>query len=306
MKTNIKTKVLLLVLLMAGGAAKAQSYESYFGVDSTRLNVYAVCTDYAPTFLLTFNKADTVSINGNIYQKGNDNTGSSYWSGGDSTPFYFREDTVMGRLYRYHLNPYFDIDKEVLLCDMSLMEGDTFTIYDEWGTTPVVVDSVFFGNDKKGKIIHLSEGDGYYNLTFYEGIWPAYNPIGIIENACPPGTYNMLCEYKDGEQVFVNPDPDYDNTCYIDDIFSVQEQNQNQIEVYPTLCSKNELINIETTDFVKDIQLFDVFGKEVSVVKNQTSENHWQMNVPNCVRGIYFVKIALKNGDYYEKIMVND
>ncbi len=107
-----------------------------------------------------------------------------------------------------------------------------------------------------------------------------------------------------GEQVFVNPDPDYNNTCYIDDVFSVQEQNQ--IEVYPTLCSKNELINIETPDFIKDIQLFDVFGREVSIVKNQTSENHWQMNVPNCVRGIYFIKITLKNGDYHEKITTND
>ena len=301
MKTNIKTKVLLLILLMAGGAAKAQGYESYFGVDSTRLNVFASCIDYTPTFLLTFNKADTVSINGNIYQKGDDNTGSSYWSGGYSTPFYFREDTVTGRLYRYYLN----LDKEVLLCDMSLMEGDTFTL-DESScfSWPFIVDSVFFENGKK--VIHLSN-EYHSNFTFYEGIWPIYDSsMGIMGGVNPDYDsciFYLLCEYKDGEQVFYNP---FFNTCYMDDDSSVQEQNQNPIEVYPTLCSKNELINIETSDFIKDIQLFDVFGREVSIVKNQTSENHWQMNVPNCVRGIYFVKIALKNGDYYEKIMVND
>ena len=35
---------------------------------------------------------------------------------------YFREDTVLGRLYRY----YFRLDTEVLFCDMSLRQGDTF------------------------------------------------------------------------------------------------------------------------------------------------------------------------------------
>ena len=73
-----------------------------------------------------------------------------------------REDTVLGRLYRY----YPELDTEVLLCDMSLHQGDTFRLpwlkvmhlpnwrdyyYHEWNY-PLVVDTVFY----EGGIKHIN------------------------------------------------------------------------------------------------------------------------------------------------------
>ena len=108
---KLKQKALLLLLLLAAGAAKAQGYQSYFAADSTRLNVYVIGIDLDLTTYLTINSTDSVVINGNTYLQGFLHgvfAGFFY----EEEEFYFREDTVTGRLYRYF--PL--LDEEVLLC----------------------------------------------------------------------------------------------------------------------------------------------------------------------------------------------
>ena len=60
---NFRLYTLLALLLMAGGVTmQAQEYESYFGTDSTRLNVLQYCIDWVTTGYMEINTADTVHV----------------------------------------------------------------------------------------------------------------------------------------------------------------------------------------------------------------------------------------------------
>ena len=296
-RNNLKQKALLLLLLLAAGAAKAQGYQSYFGADSTRLNVYTVCIDYDPTVYLVINSADTIHVNGQNYLQGiPQGVFADFFY---DEEFYFREDTITGRLYRYF--PL--LDEEVLLCDMSLEVGDTFTFSDMWGSHQAVVNDVTFENGRKVIRFENSSSFNIYMLTFYEGIFPTALPIGYFDyyyyTECD---FYLLCEYKDGEQVFDNPNFE---DCYIDNPLSIQEQGQNQIKVYPTNVRLIDAITVEAKESIKNIQLFDVIGREVRCFKHQIPNNQWKINIPNCNNGLYFIKVTLEKGFYYEKVIVN-
>ena len=294
---KLKRKLLIFLLLLAAGVVKAQGYQSYFGIDSTRLNVYVECIDFTPTFFLSINSSDATLMNGHVYLQGTPH--GKYGSYFEYEDFYFREDTITGKLYRY----FPILDEEVLLCDMSLMVGDTFSFSDQWGVHLAVVESISFESGRK--VIHFTNVYGFDDgLTFYEGIFPSYYPIGFSEDSNYGCDSFLLCEYKDGEQVFDNPEY---NSCYIDNVLSIQEQRRNPIKVYPTPIRAMDFITIETSEPIKSIQLFDIMGREVQIIKNQISYNQWQMNIPSCINGIYFIKTTLIKGDYYyEKVIVNN
>ncbi len=192
---------LLALLLMAGGVTmQAQEYESYFGTDSTRLNV--------------------LHVNGHDYLHA---TPRGFFF--ENAELYFREETSTGRLYRYF--PMID-EEEVLLCDMTLTVGDTFYHIDSWGMAhPCVVESVSFENGRKVIRFALPYLPWHDALTFRESIFPNNFPIGYLDYYDCEN--NLLCEYKDGEQVFENPEY---NTCYIDET-SVQEQYLQHVSLYP-------------------------------------------------------------------------
>ncbi|MBO4282892.1 MAG: hypothetical protein J5873_06855, partial [Bacteroidales bacterium] len=140
---------------------------------------------------------------------------------------YFREDTVLGRLYRY----YFRLDTEVLFCDMSLRQGDTFWLpfprvpitwdyylamdylYGEMGK-PMVVDTVFYLNGRKhirfaylnAKSLFCKRSGGisgiaecyHVPLAFIEGIGPTYG-VGNMNKSLPI----LLCVHKDDTLAFM-------------------------------------------------------------------------------------------------------
>ena len=115
-------KKLLFVLLMliaarvSGQNDSTYVYQSFFGKDSTRINIYDLhVIDALHTFVINISNSDTVNINGTSYYK--TNGGDYYYS-----DLYYREDRETGRLYQY-VEEY---DTEVLICDMSLNVGDTF------------------------------------------------------------------------------------------------------------------------------------------------------------------------------------
>ena len=90
MKTQRNIMMVIALLLATAGAVEAQSYQSYFGADSTRLNVYVYCIDFNPTIYLLINSADTVNINGHDYFQGfPQGEYSDYFYYED---FYFREE----------------------------------------------------------------------------------------------------------------------------------------------------------------------------------------------------------------------
>ena len=297
---HLKQKALLLLLLMAAGAAKAQGYQSYFAADSTRLNVYAIEIDFDPTIYLTINSTDSVVINGNTYLQGFPHgvfAGFFY----EEEEFYFREDTITGRLYRYF--PL--LDEEVLLCDMSLEVGDSFTFSDRWGSHQAVVNDVTFENGRK--VIHFENGS-YFNIDimeFYEGIFPPVLPIGYFDYYYYTGCdFYLLCEYKDGEQVFDNPN--FEGCFLFYAAVNENHEQENPTKVFPTSVRPNETVQLETTAPITEVALFDLFGRAVSAVVCQETPMRWNMTIQSRVSGVYVIKITTNKGTSYEKIIVNN
>ena len=272
---KIRLYTLVALLLMAGGVTmQAQEYESYFGADSTRLNVLQYCIDWVTTGYMEINTADTVHINGHDYVHAIPRGFFDYFE------LYLREETVTGRLYRYC--PVFD-EEEVLICDMSLTEGDTFEFTNTDGTFQVEVESVTFENGKK--VIHLTHNWLYRDLVFCEGVFPNYYPMGYMDYfECDNF---LLCAYKDGEQVFVNQEF---NDCYIDET-SVQEQDLQQVSLYPNPAKETVLI-----EGVKpaEVQLHNALGQLVNTV-----ENTHEINVAGLPQGVYLLRIRDEEGKVF-------
>ena len=273
---NIRLYTLLALLLMTGGVTmKAQEYESYFGADSTRLNVLQYCIDWVTTGYMEINTADTVHINGHDYLHA---TPRGFFF--ENAELYFREETSTGRLYRYF--PMID-EEEVLLCDMSLTVGDTFYQISNWGMAhPSVVESVSFENGRKVIRFALPVYPWHDALTFREGIFPNNFPIGYLDYFDCEN--NLLCEYKDGEQVFENPEY---NTCYIDET-SVQEQDLQHISLYPNPAKETVLIEGAKA---AEVQVYNVFGQLVKTVK----DSH-EINMAGLPQGVYLLRIADTEG----------
>ena len=273
---KIRLYTLVALLLMAGGVTmQAQEYESYFGADSTRLNVLQYCIDWVTTGYMEINTADTVHINGHDYLHA---TPRGFFF--ENAELYFREETATGRLYRYF--PMID-EEEVLLCDMSLTVGDTFYQISNWGMAhPSVVESVSFENGRKVIRFALPVYPWHDALTFREGIFPNNFPIGYLDYFDCEN--NLLCEYKDGEQVFENPEY---NTCYIDET-SVQEQDLQHISLYPNPAKETVLIEGAKA---AEVQVYNVFGQLVKTVK----DSH-EINMAGLPQGVYLLRIADTEG----------
>ena len=271
--TNTMAKVLFFLLLAVAGKAKAQDYQSFFAADSTRLNVYVECIDFLPTFYLTINSTDIVNINGHDYYQGFPH--GHYGSVFEYEEFYFREDVANGKLYRY--DPI--LGQDILLCDMSLAVNDLFYYTGIDGETYAIVYSITYEDGEK--VIHLT--DGFDSWIFHEGIFPSYLPIGTVMDC----ESFLLCEYKNGDQVFVNPEF---NSCYIDET-SVEEQNQQQEQVflYPNPAKGN--VSIEGIE-AAEVMAYNGLGQVVKRVKGMN-----EVSLEGLPEGVYMLRIMDADGE---------
>ncbi|MBO6026356.1 MAG: T9SS type A sorting domain-containing protein [Bacteroidales bacterium] len=291
--------VFLLLLLATAGKAKAQGYQSYFGADSTTLNVYIRLTDFDQTVFFTINSTDTISINNYTYLQGiltGDNAGVFSGVFGESD-FYFREDRDLGRLYRYIPS----IDEELLLSDMSLMVGDTFSFPTQWGISQSVVNHITYENGRK--VICFANDIYYagYYMNFYEGVFPCTFPIGYYNNYRFSTMY-LLCADKDGEQVFDHP---YFESCYLH--YSSVNKNQEVLtKTYPTSAYFTEIIHVEISEPILNVVVYDLFGREVHVNRIEETPCHWNLKVQSGVSGVYIIKITTKKGISFEKVFIHN
>ena len=308
---NITKQVLLLLLMIIGGGSlKAQNdstyvYQSFFGNDSTRINIYdSHVIDAAWTFVASIYNSDTVNINGTSYYK--TNGGDYYYS-----DLYYREDIETGRLYQY-VEEY---DTEVLICDMSLNIGDTFhfqikedfdTIHYNpyWEPAIGVVTDVRYEDGKK--IIEFDEESSWFLgldtgvsvITFTEGEFPVVIPtVGLFQ-------YNeLLCQFKDGEHTYHNPS--YEE-CYYK-FTSVEEIESKSITIVPTIFSNNETISIESDYEIKDVKMLYMLGREINISINPMDDFTSQISLnQGCNSGIYLIIVKTEKEVYYEKVILRD
>lgn len=290
-------------------------YQSYFGNDSTNLNIYYVpcySADYFIVLTGVIYTSDTITINGKQY----------YYSEPQSLEciiqptFHFlfprldtlflREERETGRLYRYYRN-YFEMgETEKLISDMSLEVGDKFiypNYFDCLLEDTITVSNVFYNNGIK--TIEFWTDQTY--ITFKEGrfssmfpLWqePLFDDILWSESA---RRIELLCEYKDGHQVF-----GFNNECFPDPS-NIEQIDGYKMSLYPNIIKNSANITIEARENIKDILITDIFGKTYEIDKKTTDNNIWQISIcDNLAKGVYVVLIVTDNSIYYEKVLVVD
>ena len=301
-------KILFVLLMLIAARVSGQSdstyvYQSFFGNDSTRLNIYhSHIIDARLTFVTSIYNGDTVNINGTSYYK---TTG-----GYDYSDLYYREDRETGRLYQY-VEEY---DTEVLICDMSLNVGDTFHFPYEldyytdytYDWEPIIGTVIDVRYEDGKKIIEFNEEtswslgiDMMAPLTFTEGEFPIVVPTVRLHQ------YNeLLCQFKDGEQTYHNPN--YEE-CHYDEIISVEEIESNNLTITPTIFSSNETIYISSDSEIKDVKMIDMLGREINISINPTDDFTSQISLnQKCNSGIYLIIVETEKEVYYEKLVLRD
>ena len=315
---KITKQVLLMMLMIISSSLKAQNdstyiYQSFFGNDSTRINIYdSHVIDGAWTYVTSIYNSDTVNINGNLYYK---TSGDDYLY----SDIYYREDVETGRLYQYvERNDIYvgDLKVEVLVCDMSLNVGDTFQFPHEldyntndynsyWEPIIGIVTDVRYENGKK--IIEFDDQvfwhlgiDSGYPLTFTEGEFPNLIPTNGLWQ------YNeLLCQFKDGEQTYHNPDFE---ECYYKSC-SVEEIESKNVTITPTVFSSIETLSIKSDSgiSIKGAKMIDMLGRNVNVSIYLTDEFSCEMSLnQRCNSGIYLIIVETKKEIFYEKVVLRN
>lgn len=319
---------LTLLLIVIHFIAHSQSYSPFFSEHETKYSIthHVTCytDDYSPeniglccvTFDYEIKKSDTLIRNGKTY----------YFSTCDNMPvlpgfsgieegLLVREDTLSGKLYRYIPS----IEDEVLICDMSLNEGDTFQLfpgddvlialwndYRERGIK-LVVDSVRYINGKK--VIYfpfLSESCFFLNpgynisLRFIEGIGPTYGPFGYFGRVFGENVLSLLlCVEKDGSQVFMMHE---DLQCY-QSVATVKEVEVLKLNIYPNPVVDYVNITSENQDSKIQLSMYDFVG---CLVGHYSFQDHIQIPVHNLSSGVYTLIFRdHKNNQSSRKVVIN-
>jgi Secretion system C-terminal sorting domain/Carboxylesterase family len=81
--------------------------------------------------------------------------------------------------------------------------------------------------------------------------------------------------------------------------------NSYNVNVYPNPTPGDFIIEAEVTKSIKNIELFDITGKSVRLIRNINS-NQFKLNRGNLSNGVYFAKVQFEEGIITKKIMIED
>ena len=274
-----------------------KGYKSFFGNKTTKYSVAtAVLVDYAKyddsqvllgdCFTANYTVfSDTVMIDGQPYYK-------------SDREDYVREDTLTGKLYRYKTLSH----SEVLVCDMSLSQGDTFNfaISNEfiYHINKLKVDTVFYDMDGRKRIYFNLYGSTIINnnfsylrteefqipMAFIEGIGPIYGPLGEYGW----GIDILLCVEKDDSLAFVTNEM---LGCYQTYNWwwniNVEENTALQLQVYPNPASQRVLVEVEGWNGAGTLRLINSVGMVLQTVKMEDAVT--ELNISKYANGLYTI-----------------
>lgn len=285
----------LLVLLLFATFAHSQAYKSLFGQDSTQWNI---ANFYFPGFWFTdsFIATEDTTINGQVYKA--IHTQNSQFG----LPDYIgalREDTIQGKAW---FRSYVDTT-ERLVMDLSLTVGDSIMLGETAWSSKVVVDTVFYLNNRK----HIRLGHQYYTnlgdqtFMFIEGevstmgFYFYDNDLGYTESSY------LLCTHKDGVETYK-----FSDTCFVMTTATTNIVEPLNFTVFPNPVKA--FFNIEISENVTQKytgHLIDITGKILQTIDLQ-SNNENRIIVEDYPSGIYFLMVFDENNQFVgrEKIII--
>jgi len=319
--------LILLAFMFASLALLSQSYEPFFS-DTNQFNIvhHITCKNnlvndaFAPCIVT--NEYFIIKTNQLIFNEKNYFVAQNK-QGVLLTPeniilegLLIREDST-GKIFRYFPS----INNELLICDMSLNQGDTFQLfsfinetsylenyYIEEGTT-LIVDTVTFVNGKK--VIHFPNiaysffFDNLFwqfdiSIKFIEGVGPTYGPFGYFkipgfENALPL----LLCKKNNDQLTYMQHS---DLTCYQNSV-NIEENKISDINIFPNPTNGFLNINLNLNHNEYILNVCNIYG--IVIFFEKISENS-VIDLTKFPPGIYFLYLKSDQSVVYgKKIIIN-
>ena len=269
----------------------------------TPLNVY--CRTYKFKY-----RKESLSVSNHYYNIGFDINSFPHWA-------CVYEKIDYGHLYADTSGVGYDSDAGVLICDMSLNEGDTFVLKDpclyygsfDWssdtiGDRAMIVDSVRYIAGRKtiflSLIDHLDDyffGTAYsdqlsnynFSIRFIEGIGPTYGSLpgcrsGLYEADLYPSLGLMLCMYKDDSLVYMADETlGCTQTCV-----GVEDYPQAVMNLYPNPATQYVVLDMSTGEEMDgSVVVTDMLGRHCFQQKAEGTSV--RIPVTGLPTGMYFL-----------------
>ena len=195
---------------------------------------------------------------------------------------------------------------EQLMYDFSMEVGDTICMcdygYDECCMVVVEKGETIVNGEPRQQIVLEYPFGGGAGEVWIEGIGSLYGIIDSGSLFLTGGSTNLLCYYEDGDLVWQNTTPGY-NECYIvnpNDPQGIEEDETSLfVSVFPNPAKGKVLIEgLEPTE----VQVYNSLGQLVTTVRNSNG-----VNVSGLPDGVYLLRIKDADGrNYTARVMVKE
>ncbi len=210
------------------------------------------------------------------------------------------EDTLFGRLYW----------RDIIICDMSLAEGDTFVLpfysgFDHpFDVRYLLVDSVRYNSNRKTIFLSLinHQEDYFYgtmyanqhpnrqfSIRFIEGIGPTYGFVDgymTLQVGFPTIRFLalLLCFNKDGNLIYMEDENlGCDQTCV-----GVQDYTQMVVNLYPNPATQYIVLDMSTGEEMDGmVVITDMLGRQC--LQQKVGETSVRISVSDLPTGMYFL-----------------
>lgn len=294
-RDNLKQKALLLLLLVAAGAAKAQRHE--FAPVGAEWHYGFTRNIAGPMYYVGYERyssiGDTV-INGHICRviKATGGESSPCENMGKESFFLYKDEN---RLFWFNE----DIGDFSVLHDYSALQGESWIVNVGNCSFEIMVDStstVRIGEEEK-RVLFVHDDRHYYDGCIIEDIGHTtmFFPRDLYweckETMCDGIVFNMLRCYSNDDWAWQADDIPCD-TAYYGYIHVISELS-NSVSVYPTLVENHFFIEVDG-NWMDDLylQLVDIHGR-VCKTKNLycTKQTVSMEGLPS---GMYYVSLSNK------------
>lgn len=190
-----------------------------------------------------------------------------------------------------------NLGKFTILYDFNAIAGDSWVIETENGEITMKVDAVenYIYDGKTYKMLVVNDENDIFSGKIVCGIGhlKSFFPEKLMTKDKDIRIDGMRCYWQHNLLVFKYSNEDCD-AKYETIHFSVSENNENSINVYPN-PGKNELVviteNFDEYDLI--IKIFDINGRKV--FEKTTSSETETINTTDFNSGIYLIKVGNKN-----------
>lgn len=315
----------IVIALFVCTAATAQDtatvYRSVFGDSVTEWYLFTMreynCGGSAWTNHWSINNNDTVTIDGNVYQKAI-RTWNVYSDINHDT-MYIRESTVHDKLYvRYQSGSTGILTPEILVMNLDLAVGDTLSTdnwslvnplrnindyhirndLEYWTLPTITIDSIYYVDGAKYLVtdycveLGLSAMEHPYNpdtLKFIEGIGPT---LGVHYPLWPKCILcNILCGFKDAICTYHHRYVESDTCALNFGLSAIESVKWSHVKVWPNpVADRMTLSGLPDGGAV--LTIFDFYGKPVIVTKPNVVGGSCEIDVATLTPGFYFIMLS--------------